>query len=263
MNIYEDDWDRNRFLILLDQAVDRFNWLCHTYCLMDNHYHLVVETVDGNLSRGMRHLNGVYTQSFNRRHKRVGHIFQGRFKSILVERDSYLLALCRYVVLNPVRGGMVKDPGQYRWSSYRATAGLTKRPSFLTIDWILQQFGKKRAEAQRRYRQFVASGMGEPSPWGQLKAQCILGGREFIESFAPTLQERSDLTEIPKRERFASRPPLDQLFGNMTARSRAERNKAIRRAHLEYGYTLTEIARYVGIHCTTVSRIVSQKLSEM
>jgi hypothetical protein len=158
---------------------------------------------------------------------------------------------------------MVKDPRQYRWSSYRATAGLTNRPSFLTIDWILQQFGERRAEAQRRYMRFVASGMKEPPPWENLAAQCILGGRQFIESFAPTLQDQSDLKEIPKRERFASRPLLDQLFGGMTARSRIERDQLVRRAHLEHGYTLTEIGRYLGVHYTTVSRIVSRRLPEM
>jgi len=112
--IFEDHHDRNRFLSILEEVVKRYNWLCHGYCLMDNHYHMLVETKEGNLSLGMRHLNGVYTQSFNRRHDRVGHVFQGRFKSILVEQGSYLLELCRYVVLNPVRAGMVKHAGRYR-----------------------------------------------------------------------------------------------------------------------------------------------------
>ena len=111
--------------------------------------------LDGNLSLGMRHLNGVYTQRFNRRHKRVGHILQGRFKSVLVEHDSYLLELCRYVVLNSVRAGMVKHPGNYRWSSYKSTAGLVKAAPFLAVDWTLSQFGKRRREAQKEYRRFV------------------------------------------------------------------------------------------------------------
>src|SRR5258706_8306926 len=130
--IFADDGDRELFLETLAHVVERFHWLCHAYCLMDNHYHLLIETPDPNLSKGMRQLNGLYTQRFDRRHGRVGHVFQGRFKAILVERDSYLLELCRYVVLNPVRAKMVKQPKQYQWSSYRATAGIDAAPPFLT-----------------------------------------------------------------------------------------------------------------------------------
>jgi REP element-mobilizing transposase RayT len=162
--IFEDNQDRRRFLSVLDEAVKRFNWLCHAYCLMDNHYHLLVETIDGNLSVGMRHVHGVYTQAYNRRHNRVGHLFQGRYKSILVERHNYLLELCRCVVLNPVRAGIVKHPGKYGWSSYKASVGLIRKPAFLTVDWILGQFGKNRLEAQKAHRQFVLGGVRESSP---------------------------------------------------------------------------------------------------
>ena len=113
--IFADERDRAGYLAVLGSAVARHNWLCHAYCLMGNHYHLLVETPDGNLSLGMRHLNGVYTQEYNRRHGRVGHVFQGRFKAIVVDRDSYLLELCRYVVMNPLRAGMVESPDDYRW----------------------------------------------------------------------------------------------------------------------------------------------------
>ena len=113
-DIYEDDLDRELFLDIFGQVVDGWNWVCHAYCLMSNHYHLVIETPDGNLSKGMRQLNGVYTQASNRRHRRTGHLFQGRYKAILVDADAYLLELTRYVVLNPVRAGIVKDPGKER-----------------------------------------------------------------------------------------------------------------------------------------------------
>src|SRR5512135_2237813 len=115
--IYKNDADREAFLETLRDVVKRFGWVCHAYCLMDNHYHLLIETPEGNLSRGMRQLNGIFTQRLNRRHGRVGHLFQGRFKAIVVERESYLLELCRYVVLNPIRAGMVTHLERYPWSS--------------------------------------------------------------------------------------------------------------------------------------------------
>jgi putative transposase len=131
--------------------VERYNWICHAYCLMGNHYHLLIETPDANLSQGMRQLNGIYTQKFNRRHGRVGHVFQGRFKSVLVEKDSYLLELCRYIVLNPVRARIVTHPEDYPWSSFTFTAGSGKSPEFLSTDWVLAQFGRNRKEARKRY----------------------------------------------------------------------------------------------------------------
>jgi REP element-mobilizing transposase RayT len=121
--IYLNDGDRATFRALVGQTLDRFGWLCHAYCLMTNHYHLLVGTPRANLSRGMRHLNGVYTQSFNRGHGRVGHVFQGRYKAILVERETHLLELCRYVVLNPVRAGLAAGAADWSWSSYQLDPG--------------------------------------------------------------------------------------------------------------------------------------------
>ena len=132
-----DDEDRAAFLAVLAEARERFAWLVHAYCLMGNHYHLMVETPEANLSRGMRQLIGVYTQRFNRRHGRVGHLFQGRYKAILVERESYLLELCRYVVLNPVRAGLVARVEDWRWSSYAETAGRARPGGPVTTGWIL------------------------------------------------------------------------------------------------------------------------------
>lgn len=153
---------------------------------------------------------------------------------------------------------MAKEPGQFAWSSYRATAGLTAKPRFLTVDWILGQFGAKPAEARRQYREFVLAGMEQLSPWEDLKAQCILGGKEFPERITPWLKERSKLSEIPKRQRFAFRPALDQVLGEDARRSKTARNMGILSAHLDYGYTLTEIARHLGLHYTTISKVVRQ-----
>ena len=145
-NIFLSDADRYAFLDILANTITKYNWLCHAFCLLDNHYHAIIETPDPNLSLGMRQLNGVYTQAFNRRHLRVGHVFQGRYKAILLERESYLLELCRYVVLNPVRAGMVSRPDQWKWSSYKYTAYSSKIPEFLTVNWLLGQFADKKSE---------------------------------------------------------------------------------------------------------------------
>ena len=128
-NIYLGDADRQRWLDLLGEVCSRHNWLCHAYCLMDNHYHIVVETIDGNLSAGMHQLNGVYTQWHNRAHDRVGHVFQGRFKAIIVQREAYLLELARYVVLNRVRAGICAMPDRWHWSSYLAMVGQARTPN--------------------------------------------------------------------------------------------------------------------------------------
>jgi putative transposase len=258
--IYPHHGDRREFLDLLGVVVDRFHWLCHGYCLMDNHYHLLLETPDGNLSAGMRHLNGVFTQRVNRRHGRVGHLFQGRFKAILVDRDAYLLELCRYVVLNPVRAGLVASPDDYLWSSYRATVGDHPLPPWLTTDWVLSQFGARRGVAQERYRQFVRAGLETPNPWEALRGQVVLGAEEFVERLAPLLRGSGVLKEVPRVQRFADRPALEALFAGLPARSRAARNARIRRAHRDHGYTLKEIADHLGLHYTTVSKAANGQI---
>jgi REP element-mobilizing transposase RayT len=130
--IFLDKEDFTDFLRVLCSVVKRYHFILHTYCLMNNHHHLLIETPDVNLSRGMRQLNGLYTQRFNQRHKRVDQLFQGRYKAILVDKDNYLLELCRYVVLNPVRTKMVKNPKDWRWSSYQATTGYKGIPCLTT-----------------------------------------------------------------------------------------------------------------------------------
>ncbi|MCP4252152.1 MAG: transposase, partial [Candidatus Scalindua sp.] len=124
--IFAGDEDRKIFLDTLDKVNDKYNFLCHAYCLMDNHYHLLIETPDGNLSNGMRQLNGVYTQRYNRRNRKVGHVFQGRYKAILIQKETHFLEVCRYIVLNPVRARAVSTPKEWKWTSYKATAGFEK-----------------------------------------------------------------------------------------------------------------------------------------
>lgn len=255
--IYLYDSDKYLFLTILGGIVDRYHWLCHGYCLMDNHYHLLIETINANLSMGMRQLGGIYTQKFNRKHDRVGHLFQGRYKAIVVERESYLLELCRYIVLNPVRAKTVNHPGKYRWSSYNATIGTISKPALLHIDWVLSQFSESRDEAQQQFKRFVLADHMKESPWDKLKGQCLLGGQKFMKQLSPYIDEKKIEAEIPRRQRFVARPSPASLFPS--DQSKSERNHAIARAHLHYGYSQQEIASQCGLHYSTVSRIVQKE----
>jgi putative transposase len=172
---------------------------------------LLVETPKANLSLGMRQLNRIYTQNFNRRHNRAGHLFQGRFKAILVEKESYLMELCRYIVLNPVRVKGKVGVGAWKWSSYRATAGLAPVPEFLSPDWVLGQFGKSRTKAQKQYRGFVREGL-ESRPWEELKGQIYLGSEQFIERHSPGDKE---LKEIPRAQLKAVKPSVSRRLKGM------------------------------------------------
>ena len=178
--IFVRDGDRETFLKVLADTVVRYRWICHAYCLMDTHYHLLVETRLPNLSLGMRQLNGLYTSRFNKLNRRTGHVFQGRYKAVLVEKEAHLLELGRYVALNPVQAGMVGRPESWQWGSYAATIGRSARPPFLTIGWLLEQFGRDRARAIRAYRRFVLEGIGiKESPFEDVKGQIYLGSNEF------------------------------------------------------------------------------------
>ena len=244
--IFVDDRDRRLFLEVIGHVLARFGWRCHAYCLMGNHYHLLIETPEANLTRGMRQLNGVYTQRFNRRHGRVGHVFQGRYKAIVVQKDGHLLELCRYVVLNPVRAGLVKSVRGWSWSSYRVTMGQSREPLWVTTDWVLAQFGRQRAAAIREYQQFVAEGIGQ-QPWAEVVGQLYYGDDQFVRSVAkPTLNP-----EVPRRQRQPVRPSLQQLVTEATP-------DAIGCAYREYGYRLAEIAQHLGVHYATVSRRLKQ-----
>ncbi len=252
--IYLDDADRHAFLEILGDVIEHFGWLCHGYCLMDNHYHLLIETPEANLSRGMRQLNGVYTQRFNRSHGRVGHVFQGRYKAILVERDAYLLELARYLVLNPVRAGLCKRAEDWPWSSYRATADLAPAPDWLSTEWLRDCFGARRGK--EAYRRFVAAGMTDRnSPLADGLSAAVsggigLGGEEFIAE----LGAKSSATdrEIPAAQRHLARPGLAEL----RQEDNSDRRAWMAVAHRRHGYTLAEIAAEADLHYSYVSRLI-------
>jgi len=226
-DIFIDDSDRTLFLSILSQVVKRFNWLCHAYCLMNNHYHLMIETPDGNVSIGMRQLNGVYTQAFNRKHNRDGHLLKGRYKAILVEKESHLLELCRYIVLNPVRAGVAKKPDDFEWSSYLPMIGKKAIPESLSPEWVLVQFSTTVDIARQQYRQFVSEGIGcDESPWDKLTGQIILGSEAFLKKFKDILTMKEDIAEIPRRQRYVNRPPLAEIFKAAGACQRFRENVA-------------------------------------
>ncbi|MCV6614657.1 MAG: transposase, partial [Cellvibrionaceae bacterium] len=225
---------------------------CYAYCLMGNHYHLLVETPEANLSKGMQKLNGVYTQRFNRKYGRVGHVFQGRYKSILVDKDSYLLELCRYIVLNPVRAGLVRTAKDWPWSSYRATIGAASSPDFLSVEQVLAAFAARRAKAIERYANFVSQGQSEASPWEHLQNQAYLGDKQFIEGVAEKLST-SDLDRLPS-------PQVRQVKALADYEQAGEnRNAAIYAAHRSGGYSLKELGEYFGLHYSTVSSIIKSQ----
>jgi REP element-mobilizing transposase RayT len=251
--IYLDDLDRKKFLGLLSEVCRRFNWLCRAYCLMENHYHLLIETPEANLSQGMRQLNGVYTQSFNRLHNRVGHVFQGRYKAILVQKESYLLELARYIVLNPVRAQMVRSAKDWPWSSYRAAAGLVQPSQWLEIDWILAAFGRNRSKAIKAYRKFVSEGRGLPSPWVSLRNQIYLGDDAFVGDMQGKLSPKTSLTEIPSSQKRL--PPKPLLHYQQRC---DDRNEAIVAAYQSGGYSMVELASHFDLHYSSVSKIIKK-----
>ena len=257
-SIFKDDKDRGMLLSILEEVNDRYHWFCHAYCLMNNHYHLVIETPDGNLSKGMRQLNGVYTMRFNRRHGSVGHVFQGRYKAILVQKESHLLEVCRYVVLNPVRVKVVEAPERWRWSSYRAAAGMEKAHPGLTTDWVLGQFGSKRRTAEKRYRAFVMDGIGGHRIWEDVEGQSILGDGDFVNRLIDYVRGYEEVKEIPKVQRYLNRPRLTEIFKNTKGEKR-RRDRGIAEAVERWGYSEREVANHLRLHYSTVSRLINER----
>ena len=249
--IYLEDSDRHLFLELLGKEVKQQRWVCYAYCLMDNHYHLLIETPEANLVSGMRRLNGVYTQAFNRRHQRVGHVFQGRYKSILVDKDSYLQELCRYIVLNPVRAKMVKEAKDYAWSSYRATIGKAKPLSWLAIDRVLGLFSGQ----TNLYRRFVAEGVGLPTVWENLKGQIYLGDRLFLKQMQKRASGRR-VINVAQTQRLPARPQPSDIIASVSRAYRVTSEQLFDRTHQEpYQAAVYLLRRVANLPLRTVADI--------
>lgn len=249
--IYRDDADRLAWLRVLGKACERHRFVIHSFCQMTNHYHLLVETVEPNLSAGMRQLNGLYSQYFNWRHRLVGHLFQGRYKAILVQKENYLLELSRYIVLNPVRAKLVSSPDDWPWSSHRYVVGMAQPPSWLERNWLLSRFGDAQPDVISAYLAFVMQGINGTSPLAAIRHQVLLGDDAFVETYQQ-LQRSEDLVEIVRPERRAVALSLAEYQTRY-----ADRDEAMARAYLSHAFTMPQIAGAFAVSTKTVSRAVS------
>lgn len=248
--IFRTDSDRLTWLALLAETCKRFDFTVLAYCLMGNHYHLVVQTRKGRLSRGMRYLNSNYSQYFNRQHGLVGHVFQGRYHAVLCQENEYLDELLRYTVLNPVRAGIVTHPSHWPWSSYLPMTGGIDPPEWLLRDTMLLRFGSDRDTAIRAYETFVLDGIGKESPFRAVRHQLFLGDESFCER-AERHEFSSELREITRSQRRAVVVPLADYFAR-----HPNRKEAMAKAYLSHTYTMAEVADFCKVSVRTVSRAV-------
>ena len=259
-SIFDDDADRRALLAVVGQSIERFDAQVLAYCLMGNHYHFVLHTRCANLSLLMRHINGVYTQSFNRRQGKVGHLFQGRFKAILVDGDAYLLEVCRYVELNPVRAGIVDAPGAWPWSSYAAHVGAAGAPAWLDSEglqgYLLGHTAQTAAHARRArqlYAQLVEAGR-DLRLWDQgLNKQIYLGDDDFVQRMQSLATgARAASKDVPKAQRSA---PRTLAYWLNACNSREE---ALRCAYVHSGISMTALAAGLGLSVARVSQLIAR-----
>ncbi|PKN17446.1 MAG: hypothetical protein CVU68_10440 [Deltaproteobacteria bacterium HGW-Deltaproteobacteria-3] len=259
--IFKSEKDREKFLSYLESAVVRYGAVIHTWCLMSNHYHLLVETPSGNLSQVMQHINGAYTNYYNVKRKRSGHLLQGRYKAILVEADEYALELSRYIHLNPVRAKMVSEPDNYRWSSFQDYVGKRNAPEWLKTEFLLGYFGKPHSVAQKQYRQFVEEIMGKEyeSPLEQMVAATILGSAEFVARIQEEhVDGKSPDRNLPALKQLSARPSIERIReivrSDIVERERLAAKVALYLSHKYSGAKLKEIGEHFGVKESAVSQ---------
>jgi putative transposase len=259
--IFDDDTDRMNLLSVFAQAASRFDARALAFCLMDNHYHFVMRTGKPNLSRMMRHVNGVYTQMYNRRHAKTGNLFRGRFKAIIVDRSAYLLEVCRYVDLNPVRAGSVRAPRRWRWSSYVAHSGEIASPEWLDTRTVHAELlgrpvktGNDTRRAAQRYIAFVADGKGATLWNTGLKSQIFLGDNGFVKRMrSKSFASPSSARNLPRAQPVTPKRDLSTYLTR-----RRDRNSGMADAYRKGGYTMNAIAGLVGLSVSQVSRIIKK-----
>ena len=266
--VFKSIKDREQFFSYLESASNRYGAIIHAYCLMDNHYHILIETPLGNLSKIMQHINSAYTTYFNIKRDRSGHLFQGRYKSILVEVDEYAKELSRYIHLNPVRAKMVKTPEEYQWSSYSYYADKRKAPEWLYRDFILGYFGKRLSTSQRNYRKFVHSLVGEvyDSPFTDVIYSVILGSQEYAQEIKDTfLKKIPQDRELPSLLELVDSPDIDIISkivdSVIQTDDRLAKQIKLYFCHRYSGLKLKEIGKYFGIGESGVSQ-TSHRLSD-
>jgi putative transposase len=252
--IFADDRDRRRFLRLLATAAERFGADCYAYCLMGNHYHLVLRTPHANLPEVMKHINGLYTRYENWRHRTTGHVFEGRYQALLIDDTVYLRTAIAYVLRNPVAAGLVEDPELWPWSSYRATMGKITAPRFLNLTWLPAIFS---ARSLAGSRELLAQDVKDErlDEDGELGRSPVEGPQKFKRQVRQVIGATLHRANLPRAYRALGRPSLPVLFESI---DRANRKAAIRRAHVVHGYRMVEIANFLQLHPTTISRIVNQ-----
>ena len=258
-NIYRTNKDREKFFSYLKSAHLKYGAVIHAFCLMNNHYHIFMETPRGNLSQIMLHINGAYTNYFNIRHKRRGHLFQGRYKAILVEADSYAAELSRYIHLNPVRASLVDRPDKFNWSSYRHYIGKKKRLEWMTVDFILSYFDSRSTHARQKYQEFVTSRINiqSESPLKKTVASTILGSDNFIELIKDKYIDRKKKDRsVPALKELNDSPEIEEIYNKVEAicnNKSLSRNITIFLFHKFSDKRLKEIGKFFGIGDSAVS----------
>ena len=270
--VFKNKRDRTKFLEYLESASERYSAVIHAYCMMDNHYHLLLETPSGNLSQIMRHINGAYTIYFNVKRDRSGHLFQGRYKAILVDRDEYAKELSRYIHLNPVRAKIVELPEEYEWSSYMFFIGKKKKPEWLYTDFILSYFGRKRSSAEKEYQRFVNLIIGEDheSPLKDIVSSTLLGPPDFIRYIKDTyISGKKADKNIPALREFIDKVSVNDIFerveGVFSDNHVLSRNVKIYLCKKYTANRLSEIGAYFNIGESGVSKVyrrLSQRIEK-
>ena len=256
-NIFENHEDRNTFINVFAKVIKTYGWRCFAFCLMDNHYHILIQTPNGDLSSGMRDLNGIYTQLYNQKHQTTGHILEGRYKAFVIEQGDYFLEVLRYTVLNPIRANVVKRPDDWPWSSYSATAYGRKMYPFIDQKFVLQLFSRADGLARERYRKFVQDGIDKKSPFLEARHGTLLGSDQFVMEIWDQYSESEEESEIKLNDRRIARPTLKQIFDEVMTKE--DRNIAIELARMRCAYSITAIAEHIGLRRSTVSDILRQR----
>jgi len=242
-SVFLDSEDAQIWLDVIENVCNRFGWICYAFCLMGNHYMIVIETPEPNLSKGMRQLNGIYTQAFNRKHNSSGHLFKGRFKSILVQKEKYLAELIRYILFIPVKSGFAKSPHQFKWSSCKFLFNSEECPKWINNAYVKSLYSDLQKD-------FSDSNTPDEDLLNKIEKQIYLGDEEFISELQKYVDRGKDLREIPKLQRAR---PLSEIITD--SRSKEE---AIGNAYLSGDYTLQQLADYFSLHYSTISRIVKE-----